>query len=397
MDSYFLTLVLLCVFIGEVSSKPRTSEPPSIKNILVFGGNGLLGAPTVEGLIQAGHKCTLINRGNWYWNSYITIKPHVHHIKFDRMQSLSKCEALVAMLDGGQRFDLVIDFSAYHMFAVNEAVSLLKGRVGLYVYISSDSVYEVCLKNHSNPSIETDAIRSTDPDEMQEYATKDDYGHRKLESEEALEKQLQANGIPYISLRLPDVVGPRDNTYRWWIYQMWMRLQKYLDKPVTIPANVAKQPMSFVYSQDVADLILDLTNNSPDPDVLNQAYNLAFRETFTLQEFLNEIKNLLNISDVEIGVDENSDSFRLFPSVSLGPVDISKAERQLKWSPTPWVEALKDTVQFYETCLSKDEFDVPRRDIIRSMQVYFSDHPFRVLIGVKREYRVDYTASKDEL
>ena len=36
--------------------------------------------------------------------------------------------------------------------------------------------------------------------------------------------------MPYVTLRLPDVIGPKDNTYRWWIYQTWMRLADHLDK-----------------------------------------------------------------------------------------------------------------------------------------------------------------------
>ena len=38
--------------------------------------------------------------------------------------------------------------------------------------------------------------------------------------EEYLECQSK-NGIPYICLRLPDVIGPRDSTNRFWLLQVF--------------------------------------------------------------------------------------------------------------------------------------------------------------------------------
>lgn len=64
----------------------------------------------------------------------------------------------------------------------------------------------------------------------QELESGESYGHRKLQIEEELARQREEGGVPYVSLRLPDVIGPRDNTYRWWIYQTWIRLADHLDR-----------------------------------------------------------------------------------------------------------------------------------------------------------------------
>ena len=44
---------------------------------------------------------------------------------------------------GNQRFDAVIDFSAYDSDVVKDALQVLQDQIRLYIYISSDSVYEV--------------------------------------------------------------------------------------------------------------------------------------------------------------------------------------------------------------------------------------------------------------
>ena len=44
---------------------------------------------------------------------------------------------------------------------------ILKGNTNLYIYISTDSVYDVCDKNHSDASLETDAVRPLSVDRQQ--------------------------------------------------------------------------------------------------------------------------------------------------------------------------------------------------------------------------------------
>ncbi|XP_046561287.1 uncharacterized protein LOC124270260 [Haliotis rubra] len=391
---FYVQAVLLCLCV--VQAKPNI-DYVSPKNILVFGGNGFLGSATVETLLEADHVITIVNRGNWYWDSVFTIKPRVQHISCDRGVTLRKCDGLVELV-GKKSFDVVVDFSGYHPFAVTEAVDLLKDNLSLYIYISSDSVYEVCEKSHSEPSRETDDVRPNSEEVRNALAEKDDYGHRKLQCEEELEKQRQNGGFPYVSLRLPDVIGPRDNTYRWWIYQMWIKLSKYLEKPVSVPARFLNKPISLVYSQDVARFIGLLLQ--PNPEWLDQAYNLAFKETPSLLDVLTDMKMALNMTDLTIKTHTGEDAMYLFPSVRQGPVDISKAVDVLGWDPTPWEEAVLETVDFYESAVTHNDFDVPRKDIIRTMQSYFTSRPFKVLVGLRREYGLHYQGpnlKKDEL
>jgi hypothetical protein len=62
--------------------------------------------------------------------------------------------------------------------------------------------------------------------------------------------------------------------------------------------------MSFVYSCDVADLIVDLclksSYNDLKPEVLNQSYNLAFEEAVNLPVFLSKIVMLIKLDALTI-------------------------------------------------------------------------------------------------
>ena len=161
------------------------------------------------------------------------------------------------------------------------------------------------------------------------------------------EEVLEASNVPYLILRLPDVIGPRDTTHRWWTYQLWMQL--FTEFPLAIPIPRSNQILktSYVYSKDVASTILNVTDLSrTKSEILNQSYNIGFEEGFTLKELLYELESEMGQNiDYDLNADENA--FTLFPSVSRGMVDITKAKDMIGFVPTNWKQALREVVQFY--------------------------------------------------
>lgn len=139
LKSLAIVILLLCT--GILDCKTLAKSAPQA---LVFGGNGLLGASTVEKLLVGGFHVTIINRGNWYWDSGIKIKPRVHHVTCDRLLSLKSCKEITAL--SKSKFEVAVDFSGYHRFQIQEVFDIWQDRIGLYIYISSDSVFEVCTK-----------------------------------------------------------------------------------------------------------------------------------------------------------------------------------------------------------------------------------------------------------
>lgn len=83
------------------------------RTYLVFGGNGLLGAEIVSLLrLRPGSDITIVNRGNWYWDTKFRIKPYVRHIKCDRWE-IKECKPLARLIKEEKYFDMVYDFSSY--------------------------------------------------------------------------------------------------------------------------------------------------------------------------------------------------------------------------------------------------------------------------------------------
>ena len=59
------------------------------------------------------------------------------------INAIHQCGELMEVIRETQRFDIVLDFSGYEPKWIHDNCQVLKGKVGVYVYISTDSVYEV--------------------------------------------------------------------------------------------------------------------------------------------------------------------------------------------------------------------------------------------------------------
>ena len=350
--------------------------------ILVFGGNGFIGAETVRILLDSGDAdVTVVNRGlSWDWDTPSTIKPRVRCIHADRDRPLSEFPELCEYVKEVHH-DVTIDFSGYSPVAVEETVKLLAGRTDHYIYISSDSVYEVCQeKQHHGHSRETDAIRPAEEADRKRARRRDSYGDDKLSAEEVLIEHCRGsnNGPSYVILRLADVIGPKDSTNRFWQYQLWVEMaSKCKDLSVSIPRKYECSPLSFVFSADVVKLITQIVNmtKASRQEILNQSYNLACSENLALTEFLQKIKISLGLQNYNFNIStEDGDQVpQIYPSVDRGPIDITKAKSTLNWLPTPMDSVIHGTVEFYKEVVKKKLFIKERKDVYRDLKESLED------------------------
>ncbi|XP_068670447.1 uncharacterized protein [Montipora foliosa] len=317
------------------------------RKVLVFGGNGFIGSETVSRLLKRGDEITMVNRGNWYFDSEERIKPFVSaHFKCNRDKLLEvECEELSA----SGYYDAVIDFSSYNARQIKQVVEILRGRVGLYIYISTDSIYEVCDKKHDGLTVEEDAVRPKSPKKRLQLKREEKYAHDKLACEEVLQEQRKEGGFPYVALRFPDVIGPRDNSFRFWTYQLWIKIHKDIHHPVHMPNGVSDSKFSLIHVEDAAKAIEKVLDAGPS--VYNQAINLAFNEHFTLKKLLRDIANQLEVDDLEF-LSEDEATWYSYPTVSKGALDISKAKLLLDWEPMTWKEALSSLCAFFEGAMT---------------------------------------------
>ena len=196
-------------------------------------------------------------------------------------------------------------------------------------------------------------------------------------------------------LRLPDVIGLRDNTDRFWNYLLWMRFHDIFDRPLALPPSLHNRSLSFVFAEDVANLLVVIPEY--EDGVFNFAYNLAFRETVTLEKFLRIMAKYLGVPEVKFDK-SNERGTRYYPSVKRGSLDISMAYNYLHWNPSMIELGIRKSVQFYEYAMRSSDFKDQRKAILDRLDV--PPHAMGAFKKrLKEVYGVEYhrDAVKDEL
>ncbi len=122
-------------------------------------------------------------KGNWGdWDQKLRIKSRVFkNIICDRKKDSLKPFINDYLEDENFKFDAVIDFSAYENRVIKNALNDIPAdKIKLYILISTDSVYEVCLTNEATELREIDSIRPVCQKERKKMKKFDSYGHHKL-------------------------------------------------------------------------------------------------------------------------------------------------------------------------------------------------------------------------
>lgn len=394
----FLALSSCSHFVATVHAEGG-GKPPR-KQILSFGGNGMIGASVLTKLIEKDeYDITLVSRGSWPFDTDQLIKPHVNFIRCDRGARRecddddddydssddendcnanawdNACPELIKAVDNVDEYHAVLDFSGYHKEWIEDAIAHLGDGVRVYVYVSSDSIYEVCFDGGPwyfsndgtrNKTSEERAVRPVLAPRARRLAEFDEYGHQKLEGEEALKWQrnnpdledTEGNaweGFPYVALRFADIVGPRDNTDRFVTYHVWA---KYVGRVEGLPSfhiqNDVVEASSITYVEDAAHAILKAMET---PESWDDAYNIASEEIFNVTTILPTLGEILGRDPSVLGIKTlpEVESLAMYPSVTRGPIDVTKAKDELGFQPTPLRKVLEETSAWYDTLFLEDK------------------------------------------
>jgi 2'-hydroxyisoflavone reductase len=203
--------------------------------LLVLGGTKFLGRATVEAALARGHDVTLFNRGE----TSPELFPEAEKLRGDRTQGLSALD--------GREWDAVVDPSGYVPSVVRASAEKLRGAVGLYLFVSSLSVYA----DRSKQMVEGDALEQLGdmPEDrlLEDYSN---YGALKALAEEAV---AQTFPDAYANVRPGLIVGPHDPTGR---FTYWPhRVARGGDVAAPAPPE---ERVQFIDVRDLAEWMVGL-------------------------------------------------------------------------------------------------------------------------------------------
>jgi len=208
--------------------------------LLVLGGTSFVGRAIVEDALGQGMDVTLFCRGR----TGTALFPNIPRRLGDRDTGD------YAALLGGSEWDAVVDVSGYVPRHVGQAMDALRDRVGRYLFISSQAVYE---RTGMGPGADEEAPRRP-PARHTEDLDEDTYGPAKAACEDDI---LARYGSRATIVRPGKVAGPHDNqsglTY-------WVRRAARGGR-VALPGR-PEQPVQVIDSRDLARLVVRLVEDA---------------------------------------------------------------------------------------------------------------------------------------
>lgn len=229
------------------------------KQVLVMGGSYFIGKKIVEVLLENNYTVYALNRGTKENND-----KRVINLKCDRNDSEQMNTILSKYL-----FNIVIDVSALNQSQVEILYnSLNKENLKHFLFISSSAVYDV--ESFSIPYSEETPLKEN------KYWTT--YGLNKIEAENFLLEKFKNIQTNLIILRPPYVYGENNYAQR----ESFIFEHVCNNKPVIIPNN-GNTYLQFIYTTDLANVILNLLNTNLDKISI---FNVGNKKAITIKEWI---------------------------------------------------------------------------------------------------------------
>ena len=208
-----------------------------------------------------------------------------------------------------------------------------------YIFMSSVAAYGDGLNHHEGDALATD--NHPDP-----------YVRNKATSERALFRLHQRHGLPVVTLRPPYIYGQGNPFYREAFF--WDRLKD--NRAIIMPGD-GRRLMQFVYVKDLVDACIRAME---EPNAVGHAFNIANQRPVTQQEAVMALAEaagkkaqLVRIPREHIhraGGHPMGPHLYFAVYYDLPPITqvTTKAQRVLRFKPTPFCEGLKETYRWYQ-------------------------------------------------
>ncbi len=301
--------------------------------ILVTGGAGFIGSHIVDRLIEESHKVVVVD------NLSTGNKRNLN--KKAKLYNLNICSAKLADVFKKEKFDYVFHLAAQIDVrkSVEDPQSSAKDNI-----LGSLNILENCRINKVKKIIFTstggaiygDAGVIPTPENHPELPLSP-YGIEKLAVDKYLNYYHKVFKLPYVSLRLGNVYGPRQNS-KGEAGVVAIFADKMIKGESPIINGPGKNTRDFVYVSDVAQASI-LAMKSKKTGV----YNIGTGEETSINTIFRNLNKLLNSGCKEIhGEAKQGEQKR-------SCLDNKKAKRDLGWQPKVKIEeGLERTVNWFE-------------------------------------------------
>ena len=319
--------------------------------VLVIGGTMFIGRELVSTLVKAGHDVTILHRKAGH-----QLGRKVHEIIADRNDAESVRSALASTRFEAV-FDNVYDWQRGTTAAQVEATAKACGdRLVRYIFMSSVAAYGDGLNHHEGDALAPD----NHPDA---------YVRNKAMSERSLFRMHQRTGLPVVTLRPPYIYGPGNPFYREAFF--WDRLRD--GRPIILPGD-GRRLMQFVHVKDLVGACLKCLE---EPHATGNAFNVANARPVTQLELVQALGQAAGKTPELVRLPRNRilqagghpmGPRNLYFGVyfDMPPITqvIAKAQRVLKFKPTPFADGLKETYRWYVRHHKKDPSNYPFEDTL---------------------------------
>lgn len=242
------------------------------------------------------------------------------------------------------KWDVVVDNICFGPEDAQNAVEVFGGRVGLWIFTSSVSVYYT-FKGITSPYREIHTELLDVNEELRGHSDFFEYAFGKKDAEKVFLNAWKEKKFPVSIIRFPIVIGPGDPTLR--AYSYWLRIVD--GSPLLLPGSVFRK--SVIYSKDAAKALDTVARGR---GVLGEVFNFGDSVAVSLREWVDLSASIMNRAVEKIPVTFErlkergiKPSFSPYSSRCDAVMDLEKVEKAFNWKSSQMRDWMKETIDWF--------------------------------------------------
>ncbi|MBM4465118.1 MAG: SDR family oxidoreductase [Chloroflexi bacterium] len=302
--------------------------------ILVTGGAGFIGSHVVDALIERGHEVAVVDDLSTGKREHLNPQATFYHLDIRDAQRLAEVFAAerpeivnhqAARANVRESMEKPVLYAEVNVIGSLNLLELSrKYEIAKFIYASTGGA--VYGEPEYLPADEAHPINPLDP-----------YGASKHFVEHYLHLYGVNYGLRYISLRYPNVYGPRQDPYgEAGVVAIFTGQMLHGGQPVINGSG--EQERDFVYVGDVVEANIKAMETGD-----NQVYNLGWGVGTSINEIFARLKEITGYGREAVhGPPRLGEVFKIY-------LEASKARQELGWGPRVGLdEGLRRTVEYFK-------------------------------------------------